>query len=476
MAFTDFYVGCTLFDGHDLGVVRDGALAVRQGRVIAAGARADVLGTADLPPSDARRDLPDEQDDGRTMGDERVIDLRGGFVMPGLVDTHTHLHFPIRGFGDWPIGLFEPADYTTLKAAYNAQVYLSYGITTVMDCGTRGNIAVALREAIAAGISVGPTIVASGMVLSPTAGLADTHPDFLHTDHPEGAVADSPDEWRRLIRGQAKEGVDNIKIGVSGSNLNPYSDGGACDMSQADIALVVEEAHRLGCTVAAHVSPPTGFKDALRAGVDTIHHGFAIDESCVDALLDSDAYFVPTAYKLPAMINGGRARGRAAHLLAEYEGQARHHLAMIARAVERGMADRIALGSDAGHLPDHGEAAPELEVFVAAGMSSAQALASATSVAAAAIGLADEVGTLTPGRRADFLVLDGDPIADVSLLRERSSIRAVYQAGRLTARHGVLVATPDVGVGSRLAPVYAGRAARAPRRMGPLTGRTRHSA
>ncbi len=445
MPATRVYTSHLLFDGAS--TLADGALAVADGVITAVGPRAEV--TAAAGP------------------DAAVTELGQAFLMPGLIDAHTHLHFPIRGFADWPIGLVEPPDYTTLKAAFNAQVYLARGVTSVMDCGTRGNLAVALREAIRAGLCVGPRLVASGMVISPTGGLADTEPDFLHTEHPEGVIADTPSDWRRVIRGQAKHGVDNIKIGVSGSNLNPYSDGGACDMAGEDIALAVAEAHRAGCTIAAHVSPAAGFKDALAAGVDTVHHGFAIDESCVQALAASDAYFVPTAGKLPAMIAGGAARGRDPRLLAEYEAQAERHVAMIAAAVRAGLADRIALGSDAGHLPDHGESALELAVFRQADMTPDQVLASATSVAAAAIGLAETVGALAVGRRADFIVVDGDPLADVGVLAQSERIAEVYLDGRRVARRGVLEAAPDVSAPPSLRPVYAGRASRTSRRMRP---------
>lgn len=435
---TAVYVGCRLFDGA-AEVVEDAALAVAGGEVRAAGPRERVLAAAGPDPE--------------------LVDLAGACVLPGLVDAHTHLHFPIRGFGDWPTGLVEPPEFTAIKAVRNAGTYLAAGVTTVMDCGTRGNLAVALREAVANGVCQGPRIVASGMVVSPTAGLADDHPEFLHLDHPEGEVADTPEQWRAVIRRQAKQGVDNLKIGVSGSALNPYSDSGACDLGHDEIAMIVAEAHRVGCTVAAHVSPPDGFVDCLRAGVDTVHHGFGIDQRCVDALGTATAYFVPTSYKLRAMVEGGVARGRDPARLDEYRRQWDGHVAALRMAVAAGLADRIAVGSDGGHLPGHGQTAAELAVLLEAGMTARQALAAATGVAAAAVGLAGTVGTLRPGALADFLVVDADPVADPTVLADPSRIRAVYQSGRLVAQRGQLTAPPSGGPDG-LAPVFLGRGTR----------------
>lgn len=429
------YHGCQLFDGA-AEVTADAALAVAGGEILAAGSAGQVL--AQL---------------GHGV---ETVDLAGATVLPGLVDAHTHLHFPIRGYGDWPTGLVEPPEFTAIKAVQNAGTYLAAGVTTVMDCGTRGNLAVALREAVAAGVCPGPRIVASGMVVSPTAGLADDHPDFLHLDHPEGEVADTPEQWRAVIRRQAKQGVDNIKIGVSGSALNPYSDSGACDLGYDELTTIVAEAHRVGCTVAAHVSPPEGFLDCLRAGVDTVHHGFGIDQRCVDALGSATAYFVPTSYKLRAMVEGGVARGRDPARLDEYRRQWDGHVAALRSAVAAGLADRIAVGSDGGHLPGHGATAAELAVLLEAGMSARQALAAATGVAAAAVGLAGTVGTLRPGALADFLVVDADPVADPTGLADPTVIRAVYQSGRLVAERGRLAAPPPAPPDS-LAPVYLGR-------------------
>lgn len=414
------FSGCTLFapDGR---LIPNGALLVDGDRIVASGPRADVATQA-----------------GPSAGD--AVDLGGRFVLPGLVDAHVHLHFPSRSPGGFPLALTEHLEYTVLRAAANARSYLAAGVTAVMDCGTRGNTAAALRDAVANGLLPGPRIVASGVPLSPTGGWADGHPSFVVNQYPDGAVADTPDEWRRAVREQVKAGADNIKIGISGSALSPYSDPRRTDMDEDLIALVVGEAHRLGASVAGHCHSTDGLVGAVRAGIDTVHHGHHLEKEAVAALADSDTYYVPTAIKLVALVDEGAAHGRPPAVLARLAAARDGFLEFLRYAVDAGLGPRIAVGSDAGNLPPpHGSTARELPILVAAGMSPAQALLSATSVAARAIGLGTELGELRPGQRADFLAVAGDPLADVSVLTDPARL-AVYQGGRLVADGGVPLA------------------------------------
>lgn len=410
----------TLFRGDDTEPVAGAALLIDGDRVVDAGPRAQVLA--------------------RAPAGTDVVDLGDRFAMPGLIDAHVHLHFPSRAPGGFPLSLVEPPEYTVLKAAFNARAYLAAGVTSVMDCGTRGRTAIALRDAIARGLSAGPRVVASGWPLSPTGGWADDHPSFVENRCGEGAVADTPDEWRKAIREQVKAGVDCVKIGISGSALSPYSDPRRADMSREQIELVIAEARRAGVAVAGHCHVADGFLNAVRAGIDTIHHGHYIDETCLEALAEGRTYFVPTAMKLIALVEEGAAHGRPPETLAVLARTVERFREMLSRAVAAGLAPRIAAGSDAGNLPPaHGTTARELSIFVDAGMTPADAIRSTPRVAAQAIGLAGEVGTLTPGARADVLMVDGDPLADVGVLADPGGL-TVYQGGRLVAEGGRLLA------------------------------------
>ena len=430
------YVSCKVWTGVGDDVLPDAAVLVDGDRIVAAGPRAEV--TAGLAP------------------DTEPVDLEGRTVIPGLIDAHVHLQFPLRGAGDFLLSLVEPIEFTVLKAARNAQVYLAAGITSVFDCGCRGNLAVALREAIDRGLTIGPRVVASGLPLSPSAGWADEHASFVHNEWPQGAVADTPDEWRKAVRGQIKDGVDNVKIGVAGSSVNPYSRPDSVDMTEEEIALVVDIAHRAGVTVAVHCDPAAGLHSAIRAGVDTIHHGKGIDAECIRLLADSDCYYVPTAVKLKALIEDGPRYGRRPEAIASLARGFDQYLANLRACVEAGLADRIAAGSDAGNLPPgHGCIAREVEILAAAGMTPFQALRSATRVAAAAIGRGELVGSLEPGKFADFLVLDDDPFTDLSSLNDRTRIAGVYKGGELVAERGRLVARLNLDDDLRGEPVYA---------------------
>lgn len=411
-----------LFDGAGDDVIPDAWLHVTDGQVRATG--------QGMP-----QDIPD--------GD--VVDLGGRFVMPGLIDAHTHLEFPSRGPGEYPLSIAESAAWTALRTAHNALVYLASGVTTVMDCGCRANVAVALRDAVERGLCRGPRVIASGQPLSPTGGWADEHAPFLHNEIPDGTVADTPDEWLREIRRQVKEGVDNIKIGISGSAVAPWSDPLATDMTPELVSFVVEAAHRAGCSVAAHCGPPASIRVALEGGVDTVHHGSRMDDATIELLRTSPAYLVPTAMKIHALATEGLAAGRPPEAVASFQRSWEEMRSTLSRLVAAGLGDRLAVGSDAGNRPPlHGTTAREIGLFVAAGMTPAQALRSATSVAAAAVGLEGQVGVLAAGQAADLLVVDGDPLDDVSILTDRRRIAAVYQAGVLVAADGALVGQPDL--------------------------------
>lgn len=422
---TTIFRGSRLFDGVSDSVLADGAFATADGRITWVGLEDD------LPPA--------------ISNGAELVDLNDAFVMPGMIDAHVHLQTPLKGKGDLPLSYFEYIEYTALKAAYNAQVYLATGFTSVMDVGCRGNVAVALRDAIASGLAIGPRIVASGPPISPTGGLADDFQPFVHHDIVHGVVADSLDELRLAVRTQVKQGVDNVKIGVSGSSVKPTSNPYVSDMSAEAISTVVEEAHRAGCSVAAHCHPTQGFLDCLRSGVDTIHHAFHIDESCLEPFYEAKhAYLVPTVWKLRGTLEGAVAAGRSPDLMRPFAAASDAFSGLLKELIRNGASNRIAVGSDAGHVIAHGTTAKELSLLVELGMSAIQALTSATSVAAAAAGIGSLTGSLASGMAADFLVVDGDPLADIDILQDRSRLLSVYKDGELVAARGSVVARPDV--------------------------------
>lgn len=429
------YFADRIWAGTDDEILTDAVVVVDDGKIAALGRPEDITPT--LLQSAAR------------------VELGAATVIPGMIDAHVHLQFPLRGAGDFLLSLVEPIEYTVLKAARNAQVYLAAGFTTVFDCGCRGNLAVSLREAIDAGLCVGPRVVASGLPLSPTAGWADEDAPFVENREPQGAVADTPGEWARAVRLQIKQGVDNVKIGVSGSTLNPYSRGDVVDMTEADIALVVDIAHRAGVRVAVHCDPAEGLRSSLRAGADTIHHGKGMDDECRELLRDSASFYVPTLMKYQALVDDGVRYGRPPQAVARFARGLDAFRQSVADTIAAGLADRIAIGSDAGNLPpSHGTSAWEIVLLAELGMTPFQAMRAATSIAAQAAGRDTVVGSLVPGKFADFLVIDDDPFMDLSVLRDRSRIRAVYQGGTLVAERGRIVTGPDLTVDPSNKPLF----------------------
>lgn len=429
------YLAHRVWTGLDDSVIEDAAILVDDGLLVAVGPRVQVASTVPQgTPS---------------------VQLGPGTVIPGLIDAHVHLQFPLRARGDFLLSLVEPTEFTALKAARNAQVYLAAGFTTVFDCGCRGNIAVALREAISQGLAVGPRVVASGLPLSPTAGWVDEYAPFIDNHEPQGRAVDTRDEWLRAIRQQVKDGVDNVKIGVSGSSLNPYSRSDLTDMSQDEIAYVVEIAHRAGVRVAAHCDPAEGLRASVRAGVDTLHHGKGMTDDCRELLGESRTFYVPTAMKYQALAVEGARFDRPAAAVALFAAGWGEFQANLARSIDAGLADRIAIGSDAGNLPpSHGTTAREIGILVECGMTPFEAMRSATIVASRAAGVDTLVGSLEPGKFADFVLVDGDPLRDVTVLEKRENIVGVYKSGSLAAERGVVEAL-DLAADPSNVPTFA---------------------
>lgn len=361
-------------------------------------------------------------------------DLRAYTVLPGLIDTHTH----IMAAGDadptaWSDMYFdELIGTTTLKALGRAQSALRMGWTTLRDLGSREYIDVAVRDAIDGGICIGPRLFVSGVPLTSTGGHFDRIARIPGVEiSGRTGLFDSADEARRAARYQVKMGVDWLKIAVDGRRRNSYATESIThqEMSPAEIRAVCEVAEWAGIHVAAHSDGGPALRDAAQAGVRTIEH--IQDLSAEDAafLAERPVYLVPTLTATYNTVAAGRERA----------GLSKQHFGFFVEnwaAKRRGMAQalrhgvRIALGTDAGYrFCRHGESAKELVLLVETGMTPMQAIVAATGGAAAAIGQVAHLGALQPGKLADFVVVDGDPLADIALLTRPEQIVRVYKGG-----------------------------------------------
>lgn len=345
---------------------------------------------------------------------DTVIDLSDKTVLPGLIDLHTHLS------GD-PSGEFwraatNPPEWYTLIGAKNAAITAKAGFTTVRDLGSRTDqVTQSLRRATASGVVPGPRIVTSARTIAIIGGHGDTNGFNKHVnDVITGDFAcTGPKECSEKVRTASKYGADLIKITATGGVLSQQGRGLEAHFTDEEMKAIVDTARSLGLNVAAHAHGARGIEAAARAGVQTIEHGTYIDEQAAKVMRENGTILVPTlmafqgikknlgkGFYTPVVEEKIRAVGPFADSIVE-------------RARQWNV--KIAFGTDAGVFP-HGENAGELALMRKGGMSNRQALASATTVAAEVLGMGEEIGRIKAGYSADIIAVDGNPLADVSVL------------------------------------------------------------
>lgn len=391
------YTGAEVFDGTGTPpAVAD--VAVEEGRIVEVG--------ADL------------------SGGDRV-ELTGKTLLPGLIDCHVHVTSSTL---DLMERLQQPFSYQFFQAARNLARTLDCGITTVRDAGGAD---LGIRQAVEDGLTPGPRMLIAVTILSQTGGHGDGWlPSGLgapsrmdYPGRPSGLV-DGPEEIRGKVREIIRAGADVIKVCTSGGVLSPRDDPKHAHFRADELEMLVAEATAAGRTVMAHAQATDGIKNAVRAGIHSIEHGIYLDDEAIAMMLDAGTWLVPTLVAPKAVIDGAAAGLRVpeASVAKARDVMAAHHDS-FARAVAAGV--NIAMGTDSGVGP-HGSNLDELNLMRIAGMAPADVLAATTSRAAELLGLAGEVGTIAAGRRADLVVVDGDPY-DFPHLKE--NIAAVVKDG-----------------------------------------------
>ncbi len=356
-------------------------------------------------------------------------DLSDKFVLPGLIDSHVHLDSDLAGVAGIVEGVTRSAPAAAYDAAVNAKKTLRAGFTTVRNLGDRDGVTLALRDAIAAGKMIGPRIIDAGRSISATTGHMDATLGMREEFHPALGVenlCDGADDCRRAVRKQIARGVDVIKFATTGGVNSRIGAGLGAQMFDDEAKAIVETAHLYNKKVAVHAHGADGILMALNAGADSIEHGTLLDDDGLRAFLKTSAHYVPTL----STINGYKER--LANDPNAYTGEVLKKIQWrigitgksLKLAQSRGV--KIAFGTDAG-VSKHGRNADEFELMVKHGMSPAQALVAATINAADLLGLADQIGTLEAGKAADLIAVDGDPLADVTVLK---SIQFVMKGGK----------------------------------------------
>jgi imidazolonepropionase-like amidohydrolase len=350
----------------------------------------------------------------------KLIDVTGKTLVPGLINCHAHLC--LDGSPD-PFRTVQQRSITenVLLAARHAEASLHAGVTTLRDLGGWEFVDLGLKKAINDGLILGPRMLASGKPLCMTGGTA----------HLIGREVDGPDEARKGAREQLKAGADVIKVMATGGVLTVGTDPGSAQLTYEELRAAVEEAKKASRLVAAHAHGATGIKNAIRAGTDSIEHGFFLDAEAIDMMLEQGTFYVPTLAATHEIITKGPEFGMPASMIAKAQRAGDAHIDSFRRAWQAGV--RIAAGNDGGTPFNRADnLAGELERMVAAGMSCVEALATAHRTAAELLGMAEQIGTVEPGKLADLVVLDADPQVDISATRQ---VHMVIKAGqRVSAR------------------------------------------
>jgi imidazolonepropionase-like amidohydrolase len=352
-------------------------------------------------------------------------------LLPGLMDMHVHLG--MKAGMNFTNMMFTPRSLTLLWAVPNCRSTLEAGFTTVRDAG---GTPVGVRLAGERGFFPTPRLHLSVQILSQTGGHADGHlPSGCElridsgVDIPSGVV-DGVDEMRRKVRELLRAGADNIKLCTSGGVLSPGDLPDTPQFTVEEIATAVYEAGVHGKHVLAHAMSAQGIKNALVAGVRSIEHGCLLDEEGIALLKEKNAYLVPTL-KAPVDVAANAVASPQSipdEMVAKAHRVAGLHAHAFRAAVDAGV--NVAFGTDSG-VGDHGSNGAEFILMVANGMSPMQAIMSATSVPSRLLGLATDLGTLEAGKLADVIAVEGDPLADVSVLADVSRIRLVVRGGEI---------------------------------------------
>ena len=402
-----------LIDGNGGPPIADAAVVVQNGMITFAGPAVDIPVVSALA---------------------RVIDVEGGSILPGLVEAHFHpTYFDVAALEDLDIKY--PVEYVTLLAAANARLALECGYTAARSGGSLFNIDVWLKKAIESDIAIGPRLASSGREICGVGGLMDWNPDFRKIGM-EGLVLliNGPVEARAAVRKLVKDGIEWVKTYPTGDAAAPdTNDHHTLCMTFEEMHAVVQTAHNHGLKVTGHCRATEGIKNALKAGYDAIEHGTFMDDECMDLLLQRDVPCVPALYFEYASIHRGPEFGMSQQVIDGHQETLDGGAESARRILKAGGC--LGMGGDYGFAWNpHGDYARELSFFVNyVGFTPLEVLTCATKNGAKILGRSHEIGTVEPGKLADLLLVDGDPLKDIRILENRAQFLAVIQGGIIKA-------------------------------------------
>ncbi|MBS0031593.1 amidohydrolase family protein [Chitinophaga sp. 22321] len=354
---------------------------------------------------------------------DKVIDLSKQTVTPGWMDMHVHLDGEMTKEAFVDEYTMNPADYAFHSVVF-AERTLMAGFTTVRDLGGANGVNISLRNAINAGLIKGPRVFTAGKAISATGGHADPsnsyRRDLMGDPGPKDGVANGPEECRKAVRQAYKYGSDLIKVMATGGVLSVARDGSSPQFSEEELRVIVATAKDYGFKVAAHAHGTEGIKRAIRAGVTSIEHGSFMDDEGIALAKQYGTWYVPT-------LTAGRSAADSAKIPGYYPAIITPKALTIgpklqttfARAYKAGV--KIAFGTDAAVFA-HGKNWLEFTYMVEAGMPPIDAIKSATIKAAELLGITDKLGSITPGKLADIVAVEGDPLQDIQRMGQVSFV------------------------------------------------------
>jgi len=362
--------------------------------------------------------------------DDRVVDLGGRTVMPGLVSSHFHATYHELGSKVAPFGLEEPPALQAVRAAHHLELALRCGFTGAVSAGAPFAIDAAMKTAIAEGLFPGPRLMAGSRDVSTTGHAGDKSFPWYWDVGARGAVnrSDGPDEFRRAVREEIKQGAEIIKMFVTGGH-GTVAPAEQTEMSRAELSAGIEAAHERGALVRGHIANRDALHMALDMGIDVVDHGDGLDEAAIERMVGQGTFLVPSQL-FPARfaeMMGGGGLGFTAAMAQDIE----RALAVLPAANAAGV--KLLCGDDYGAMGlPHGRYADELEFYVKeAGIAPLDVLRWATRHGAELMGRGHELGAVQQGFLADLLVVDGDPLSDIALLEYPERLLAIMKGGTL---------------------------------------------
>ncbi len=402
-----FFVGANLIDGINKPKANM--------TVVVEGERVTAVGTPDNAPKPTAKDT--------------LYDLNGKSLMPGMVMCHYHVAYEnVVNMND--IDMKHPPTYLTLLAARNAELLLRSGYTGAVGAGTMHNIDVTLKRAIKNKLIQGPRFLACGRDLVTTGDSVDCHPDFWKLQMDGLArICDGPDDFRKAVREEIKQGVEIIKTYPTGGHGLMWS-ADVMTMTQDEMTAAADAAHERGRKIRGHIISKKGIMAGLKARYDVIDHGDMMDDECIEAMIKQGTFVTPSLYFPWKMVEEKRRTGKCGFSgVEEMERGLEHSYRVVPRAQRAGV--KFVVGDDfgIGGMP-HGEYARELEAYVkGAGISPLEVITWATKNGYELLGLGQEGGVIAPGRLADLLVVNGNPAKDIKVLQDRANLDVVMKGG-----------------------------------------------